>query len=159
NDQVLECTGNRMATSTLDGSASSDPDSSTGTNDDIVSFEWTEEGVPVASGEVATASFSVGRHDVVLTVGDSHGAAGSDGVTVSVVDTERPELTCPTALTSEFTTDSGAEVTFSTRSTDLCSSASVACAPPSGSVLPIGTTRIRCTARDEAGLTSTCEIS
>jgi N-acetylneuraminic acid mutarotase len=89
-DHVLECTGERRATAMLDGSRSTDPDSTAGTNDDIVTFEWNEDAVGVAAGEVAAVPFALGTHAVTLTVTDSAGATDNDEVSVEVRDTLAP---------------------------------------------------------------------
>ena len=46
-DETVECTGPTGATVALDGNLSTDPDSTPGTHDDIISFEWFEDyGLP-----------------------------------------------------------------------------------------------------------------
>ena len=92
---------------TLDGSASSDPDSTPGTNDDIVFFEWYEHfgtpskiflgkgvtpNVPVFCGKLSTRISGVrrlrlgqGKHLITLKVTDKSGTAGTDSVTVNIV--------------------------------------------------------------------------
>jgi hypothetical protein len=42
---------------------------------------------------------------------------------------------------------------------DNCGAVTVACAPPSGSVFPVGATTVTCTATDGAGLVSTCAFT
>lgn len=83
----------------LDGSASSDLDSSPGTNDDIVSFEWfLEYGQPseslIATGALAEAVLPAGRRIVTLKVTDRAGATATDDVIWTIsADTTPPELT------------------------------------------------------------------
>ena len=89
-DQELECSGNLVATAHLDGSASSDPDSTPGTNDDILGFDWTEGGFLLASGETVDVTLGLGPHDITLTVTDSAGASDDDSVAVLVDDTTNP---------------------------------------------------------------------
>jgi hypothetical protein len=84
-------------TVTLDGSASTDPDSTPDTNDDIVSFEWFEDyqgpaEVLLGEGETLDVSFDVGSHVVTLVVTDSDGATSTDEVMVDVLDTTPPEV-------------------------------------------------------------------
>jgi hypothetical protein len=43
--------------------------------------------------------------------------------------------------------------------TDNCSGATFACAPPSGSVFPVGTTTVTCTATDVGGATAECTFT
>jgi len=96
-DQSPECAGPGGALVTLDGSGSSDLDSTPGTNDDIVLFEWFEDfGLPtenfIASGSILTVPFSLGAHAVTLRATDTAGATDTDDVLIAVVDTTPPAL-------------------------------------------------------------------
>jgi hypothetical protein len=77
---------------TLDGSGSTDPDSTEGTNDDIVSFEWYEGTVLLGTGETLDHTFPLGTHTVTLVVTDSCGETDDDEVVISVVDTTPPTI-------------------------------------------------------------------
>jgi hypothetical protein len=77
---------------TLDASSSSDSDSSPGTNDDIVSFEWYEGAVLLGSGQTVEHTFGLGSHTVTLVVTDSFGETGTDEVVITIQDTTPPEL-------------------------------------------------------------------
>ena len=89
-DQVLECTSPAGATALLDGSSSTDPDSSPGTNDDIASYDWTESGSSIATGAQASVQLALGKHTVTLTVRDHGGLSDSDDTLVTVQDTAPP---------------------------------------------------------------------
>lgn len=91
-DVTVECTGHGGTTVWLDGSGSTDADSTPGTNDDIVLFEWLVDGDVVASGEVVSMLFDLGVHAVTLRVTDSQGATDEDSMTVTVQDTTPPVL-------------------------------------------------------------------
>ena len=116
-DQILECSVPGGAIVTLDGSESTDPDSTPDTNDDIVVFEWFEDfGLPtetlLGSEEILTTLFPLGpalvpgetpivtgsepvtstSHLVTLRVTDSAGATDTDEVTVLVRDTTPPDV-------------------------------------------------------------------
>ncbi|MBI2058971.1 MAG: hypothetical protein HYT87_04295 [Nitrospirae bacterium] len=91
-DILAECVSSGGALIALDGSASSDPDSSPGTNDDIVTFEWFEGTTLVATGETASATMSLGSHAITLKVTDSDGLSDTDDVLVTVSDTTAPTL-------------------------------------------------------------------
>jgi hypothetical protein len=93
-DQEVEC----GETVTLDGSGSTDPDSTDGTNDDIVLFEWFEDfglgtEMKLGEGETLDVDLEVGMHDITLQVTDAAGATDTDETVVSVVDTIPPEIT------------------------------------------------------------------
>ena len=82
---------------TLDGSHSADKDSTPGTNDDIVSFEWFNRfGSPsetfLGSGETLDVALGLGGHEMTLRVTDSTGNQDTDSVRISIVDTEAPEI-------------------------------------------------------------------
>lgn len=62
----------------LDGSGSSDSDGT------IVSYQWTENGASLASGETADVTFPLGKHLVFLTVTDDKGASFTDYLWVEV---------------------------------------------------------------------------
>ncbi|TNF38409.1 MAG: hypothetical protein EP329_00430 [Deltaproteobacteria bacterium] len=83
-----------MAEIVLDGSASFDEDSvPPSTNDDIVSYVWSEGGTVLAEGPVVTVSFGPGLHEVALTVTDKLGLTGADMLLVEVIDAP-PALLC-----------------------------------------------------------------
>jgi probable HAF family extracellular repeat protein len=91
-EQIIDSDSSCTATVTLDGSASTDPDSTPGTNDDIVSFEWYEGVTLLGIGETLDYSFSLGAYTVTLVVTDSAGETDTDKVIIRVVDTTPPEL-------------------------------------------------------------------
>ena len=94
-DREIQCTGPAGEVVTLDGSHSADKDSTPGTNDDIVSFEWFE-GVGkaaqalVGNGEVVSIALGLGQHEFTLRVTDSSGSQDTDNVKVNIVDTTPP---------------------------------------------------------------------
>jgi hypothetical protein len=95
-DTVVECTSAAGTTVHLDGSGSTDPDSTPGTNDDIVSFRWFEDfGLPTQTllgvGETLDVVLPHGVHTITLEVTDSAGHTDTDEVVVSIVDTEPPD--------------------------------------------------------------------
>ena len=81
----------------LDGSGSTDPSSTPGSNDDIVLFEWFEDyGLPgerlLGVGQVMEITLPLGDHAVTLRVTDSFGETGTDEMSVNVVDTTVPRV-------------------------------------------------------------------
>jgi hypothetical protein len=94
-DMVIECVPVDGTTVTLDGSGSTDPDSTPDTHDDIVLFEWFEDfGLPtetaLGEGEILVVTFDVGVHTVTLRVTDSQGETSTDDVIVDVQDNAPP---------------------------------------------------------------------
>jgi hypothetical protein len=105
-DAVIECTSSSGAVVTLYGSGSTDPNSTPGTHDDIVLFEWFEDfGTPseVLMGTLETleVTLPLGSHTITLRVTDSFGETDTDEITVEIVDTTAPEISVdltPTTL-------------------------------------------------------------
>lgn len=96
-EATVECTGPAGAVVRLDGSGSFDPDSTPGTSDDIVSYEWFENpGEPgstvLGSGQVLEISFPIGTHRIGLVVTDSKGATDTARTSVTVRDSQPPHL-------------------------------------------------------------------
>ncbi len=78
-DQTVTDSDNSGSESvTLDGTGSSDSDGS------ITSYVWTEGGSQIATGANPSVSFSVGTHNVTLTVTDNDGATDTDDVVITV---------------------------------------------------------------------------
>ena len=88
--------------------------------------------------------FAVGATTVTCTA--AAGPTCSFNVTVN--DTQPPTFTsCPSNINAS-TSGSCAVVNYTPIATDNCGSATVTCAPPSGSCFPLGTTTVNCTAMD-----------
>jgi hypothetical protein len=101
------------------------------------------------------ATFPVGTTTVTCTATN---AVGNDtcSFTVTVNDTEIPTLSYagPMTLCNDFNT-CGAMVNYNVTANDNCSGAlTPTCSPPSGSLFPVGTTTINCSATDGAGNTA-----
>jgi hypothetical protein len=93
----VECTGPAGALVGLDGSASSDPDSTPGTNDDIATYAWYESyGAPgerlLGSAPALAVTLPLGPHAITLKVTDRAGASGTATTAVTVADTHPPTL-------------------------------------------------------------------
>jgi VCBS repeat protein len=96
-DVRRECTSPAGAAVVLDGSASSDPDSSPGTRDDIVSFAWFEDfGLStqraLGTGVTLAVTLPLGTHVITLQVTDRAGATAGDTVEADVIDTTPPVI-------------------------------------------------------------------
>ena len=92
-DQTVEASSHEGALVTLDGSGSSDPDSSPGTNDDIVSFDWYIDDMLIDSGEIINTVFSeLDSYTATLVVKDSYGETDEDVVIITVEDTNAPVI-------------------------------------------------------------------
>jgi hypothetical protein len=102
---------------------------------------------------VSGSQFALGDTTVTCNAIDAAGnAAIPTSFIVKVVDTTAPEVTVPNNMTVPATDESGAIVTFSASAYDLVDGEiTPTCAPSSGSLFPIGTTTVTCTATDSAG--------
>jgi sugar lactone lactonase YvrE len=125
-DFSSECASEQGGTVDLDGSASSDPDSTPGTNDDITLFEWIEDfGLPgersLGEGERITLTLSLGEHLITLRLSDRAGATGTDEIVVSIVDTTPPVLSVAALPSALWPPDHDlVPVTIQTQTADLC---------------------------------------
>ena len=83
-DIAITTTG-RVGTVTLNGSGSSDENSTdAGGKNDIVSYEWKHGETVIGNEEILTVDLSAGNYTIVLTVTDSCGATHSDSVNVVI---------------------------------------------------------------------------
>jgi hypothetical protein len=124
---------------------------------------WRASAVDNVDGSVAVSCdrtsgdvFAVGDTRVTCSARDRAGNVAKDSFTVSVRDNDPPVVTVPSAPVVESADDAdGAKVSFSATADDAVDGAvSVKCDPPSGSLFPLGDTRVSCTARDSAGNSS-----
>jgi hypothetical protein len=101
-----------------------------------------------ASGSV----FPIALTTVQCTASDSHGNVANGSFTVNVRDTTAPALSLPANITVEATGPAGAVVTYSATATDIVDgSRPVTCDHASGSLFPIASTTVQCTASDSHG--------
>ncbi|MHC4463835.1 MAG: right-handed parallel beta-helix repeat-containing protein, partial [Planctomycetota bacterium] len=105
-DQTVEAQAPWGATVTLDGSGSSDADSTPGTNDDIVYFDWYKvdpcdpnADVFLGSGQIIDCNLPIGEHIILLEVIDKAGAYDTNEVTIIVQDTTPPQFQLSVAPT------------------------------------------------------------
>ncbi|MCH7909570.1 MAG: alpha/beta hydrolase fold domain-containing protein [Candidatus Hydrogenedentes bacterium] len=91
-DQIVECASSTGTLVALDGSGSSDADSTSGTNDGIANYSWQLGGSEIATGEVAFVTLPDGNHTITLVVTDLSGLTAQTTVQIAVVDTTSPSL-------------------------------------------------------------------
>jgi uncharacterized repeat protein (TIGR03803 family) len=118
------------------------------------------DGDPITLTQSPPGPYPLGTNLVTLTVTDSNGDSNASTGFVIVLDTTPPEIDCPTNIIVEFTSETGAVVSYSPLAVDTCdANPLINCAPISGSVFPIGTTEVHCTASDASGNTATCNFT
>jgi hypothetical protein len=79
--------------------------------------------------------------------------------TITVQDTIAPAIACPGDFTVQCSSPDGATVSYPAAANDNCGSATLTCAPASGSVFLVGTTTVMCEATDACGNSSRCTFS
>jgi probable HAF family extracellular repeat protein len=140
-DQIVSAGADCLATVTLNGTGSSDPDG------DALAYMWIGP-FGTAIGATPAVSLPLGTHTITLTVGDGKGETASDTVVVQVKDTTPPVLTAPAPITKEATGAlTPATVPFPAF-TD-CSVVDVTSDAPA--LFPLGTTTVTFTATDAWG--------
>ncbi len=102
-----------------------------------------------AVGEV----LGLGTTTIACSVVDSGGLGDAGSFDVTVEDTTAPDIASHADVHVTTSDAGGRAVTFSTPAADdvVDASPSVGCAPASGSVFPVGTTSVTCTATDASG--------
>lgn len=109
----------------------------------------------VGSGGVAESDFLKGFQAAIAPASGFDGLQLVYGVTAEPQDTTPPSLTVPGTVTVDATSPQGAEVSYETSAADDTDPHPVvSCDVPSGSVFPMGSTTVTCTATDTAGNTS-----
>ncbi len=96
--------------------------------------------------------FPVGTTTVTCSATDASNNTAIESFSVTVADTAAPQLDLPSDITAILDDVSGAVVDYTATATDVADPApSVVCAPASGSVFPVGSTTVDCTATDASG--------
>ena len=117
--------------------------------------------VPVTCVPPSGSVFPVGLTRVVCSTPTGPGQALA-GFIVEVTDTIPPQVNCPSNLIAAAQSSLGAVVSYSVSATDDCTPSSriaQRCAPPSGSVFPVGTNRVLCEFADASGNLSRCSFT
>jgi hypothetical protein len=118
------------------------------------------DAVGVTSFSCSPASgsgFPVGTTTVTCTASDAAGNTSHASFHVTITDTTAPTITVPSDITMEATGPM-TPVSYSASASDAVGVTSFSCTPASGSMFPLGTTTVNCTASDKAGNTSTASF-
>ncbi|XP_071476500.1 uncharacterized protein [Diadema antillarum] len=129
---------------------------------------WSDPYVTDNSGILAVTSTSLsgrifpsGSTTVYITAEDSSGNEATCNFTVTVIDLESPNISCPTDITQS--TDTGlcsANVTWSDPYvTDNSGVFTITSTSSSGSMFPVGNTTVSITAEDSSGNEATCNFA
>lgn len=113
----------------------------------------------------SNAPYPVGVTTITWTATDAAGNFASAAQKITVLDVEAPVFGAAArsalagAITVNATSPSGAVVTFDPAATDNVGVTSLSCEPASGSVFPVGSTTVSCSASDAAGNSSSKSFS
>lgn len=107
--------------------------------------------VPVSCEPPSGSVFPLGITRVICRV-DEEGIEGATSFLVEVTDEVPPVIECPGDMVVDAMSPLGAVVNYSVKATDDCTAQPVIrCAPASGTVFPVGETRVLCEAADASG--------
>jgi hypothetical protein len=110
---------------------------------------------PVSVTYDQNGPFALGTYTITASATDAHGNKATKTFSLTVQDTTAPVVTVPADLGATATSAAGATVNFTVTVHDAVDgSPSVNCSAASGSVFPIGTTTVSCTATDASHNTS-----
>lgn len=120
--------------------------------------------VTITQDPPAETIVGIGDTLVTLTATDDAGNTDTCTVTITVIDTTSPVITCPptpTPITANTQCQASVpDLIGSTSATDNCdTNITITQSPPSGTVIGIGNTLVTLTATDDAGNTDTCNVT
>jgi len=141
----------------FDGSGSSDIDEG-----DTLSYQWSDNDLPVSTARIADRKLAIGLHTIRLVVTDASGISSVPAEqVVRVADSTPPQISgVPSAIGKVTDSDAGDVISFPLPAAyDMVDgNITVAASKPSGSVFPLGKTTVTFTARDKAGNISTARM-
>jgi hypothetical protein len=120
----------------------------------VVNFTVTTDADATVDCDPPSGSIFFGTTTVNCTATNTGGGVTTGSFTVTVIggDNTPPVLTLPADFSVEATGPSGATVTFTATAVDnVDGSVPVTCTPASGSLFPLGSTTVNCSASDLSG--------
>ena len=126
-----------------------------------LSFHWRHNGQFINDNYAYTSNYflqqiqwtDAGNYDVVIT--NQYGSATSEVAVLTIQDPTQPFITAPSNVVAKCSGPEGAKVAFTAVAGDQYDqSPTLVCEPPSGSLFPIGSTQVKCTAWDSLGNTN-----
>jgi HYR domain-containing protein/IPT/TIG domain-containing protein/WD40 repeat protein len=149
---AISCPGNltRDCTSTAGASVAFD----------VTASDVCDAAPLVVCAPASGSTFPIGTTTVHCSATDASSNASTCSFIVAVGDAVAPTIQCPVDLVRECAGASGVSVTFAATAADACDAIpTVACAPASGSVFPIGATTVTCSATDSSANVASCSFT
>jgi Domain of unknown function (DUF5011)/HYR domain len=118
-------------------------------------------GVTVACTPRSGSVFPAGTTPVNCVATDLAGNTATCGFSVTVIDKEPPQITCPATILvgTDTNTCAASNVVYTLTVLDNVNAGTTyACSPPSGSTFAKGTNLVSCTATDAAGNQASCSF-
>ena len=117
-------------------------------------------GVTVSCSPPSGSTFLKGVTTVTCTAVDASSNTNRCNFTVTILDQEPPSIRCSTNIVVDSSNCMPVVVTYPMATvTDNCGVTNIACVPPSGSLFPVGTNIVQCTAWDSSGNSNTCSFT
>lgn len=150
---TLVCPSAQVAEATSPAGAQVDYGSATAT-DSVTSAPFITYDVPTHS------TFSLGNSSVLVTASDEANNASTCTVSITVQDTTKPTIVCPSVAVTEATHPNGASVSYAdaTASDAVTVSPALSYSRASGEVYGLGDTTVTATATDGANNAQTCDF-
>jgi hypothetical protein len=113
-------------------------------------------GLSIDSGGFVNGTPTVlGVSTFTANVSDGRGVTATQQFSITVADTTPPVLTLPPGVSADAAGSAGTAVSYDTSALDSVGGPeAVTCAPASGSVFPVGSTTVNCSASDGSGNTA-----
>ncbi len=108
------------------------------------------------------STFAKGITTVICSVRDAVGNQSACSFTITVLDTQAPQIACPSGViagTNNAGETSVAVIFPAPTAADNCPGVAVVCSPPSGSAFPRGVTTVTCTATDTSNNQISCSFT
>jgi hypothetical protein len=106
------------------------------------------------------STFAKGVTTVTCTATDSSGNTNACSFTVTILDKELPSIYCSTNIVVDSPGCGSIVVNYPlATASDNCAVTNVTCVPPSGSLFPVGTNTVQCTAWDSSGNSNSCSFT
>ncbi len=114
--------------------------------------------ISVTQTPQADTTIGPGVYTINVCAIDQSGNKACCQTPFTVIDPSPIVLTCPSNMSVTCTGTNGARVFYNVTARQTCGSVPVTCVPPSGSVFPIGTTTVTCSATSSGGQTTNCSF-